>query len=140
MSNDTVVLKGVVHGTTIQLERESGLPDGEAVRLEIRPLGPAAGWLDRIVVAPAGRPVIKGTLIPAEDVARLLDQGRTAAEIRQAYPDLTEEDLEAVRQYACVPPGLRRSFGAWAEDEEELDEYLEWNRRQRKVGRREVEG
>ena len=35
--------------------------------------------------------------------------------------------------------GLRRSFGAWAEDAEELDKYLEWNRQQRKIGRRELE-
>jgi hypothetical protein len=33
---------------------------------------------------------------------------------------------------------LRRAFGAWAEDEKELDEYLEWNRRQRKAGRQEL--
>ena len=31
--------------------------------------------------------------------------------------------------------GIRRSAGGWAEDAEELDRYLEWNRQQRKVGR-----
>ncbi len=35
--------------------------------------------------------------------------------------------------------GLRRAFGAWAEDGEELDRYLEWSRQQRKVGRPEIE-
>ena len=35
--------------------------------------------------------------------------------------------------------GLRRAAGAWAEDAEELDEFLEWNRQQRKIGRRELE-
>ena len=35
--------------------------------------------------------------------------------------------------------GIRRSAGGWAEDAEELDEYLEWNRQQRKVGRRELD-
>ena len=30
---------------------------------------------------------------------------------------------------------LRRAFGAWAEDTAELDEYLEWNRRERRIGR-----
>jgi hypothetical protein len=36
-----------------------------------------------------------------------------------------------------LPPGegLRRSFGAWAEDGDALDAYLEWNRRQRKQTR-----
>jgi hypothetical protein len=34
--------------------------------------------------------------------------------------------------------GLRRSAGGWADDAEGLDEYLEWNRQQRKLGRREL--
>ena len=35
---------------------------------------------------------------------------------------------------------LLRAAGAWAgDDEEELDQYLEWNRRQRKVNRPEIE-
>jgi hypothetical protein len=40
-----------------------------------------------------------------------------------------------------LPPGegIRRSAGAWAEDADELDKYLEWNRQQRKHGRRELE-
>ena len=40
-----------------------------------------------------------------------------------------------------LPPGegLRRAFGAWAGDAEELDQYLEWNRQQRKVGRGRME-
>lgn len=33
--------------------------------------------------------------------------------------------------------GIRRSFGGWAEDADELDAYLEWNRQQRKQTRRE---
>lgn len=40
-----------------------------------------------------------------------------------------------------LPPGegLRRAFGAWAGDADELDKFLEWNREQRKVGRRGIE-
>jgi hypothetical protein len=39
-----------------------------------------------------------------------------------------------------LPPGegLRRAFGGWAEDAEELDTYLEWNRQQRKKSRPEI--
>lgn len=33
---------------------------------------------------------------------------------------------------------LRRAAGAWAADADELDRYLEWNRRQRKGSRSEV--
>ncbi|MBI3118749.1 MAG: hypothetical protein HYZ00_08695 [Candidatus Hydrogenedentes bacterium] len=35
--------------------------------------------------------------------------------------------------------GLKRSFGAWAEDAEAVNQYLEWNRRQRKMGRPEMD-
>jgi hypothetical protein len=39
-----------------------------------------------------------------------------------------------------LPPGegLHRAFGGWAEDAEELDAYLEWNRQQRKMSRPEI--
>ncbi len=33
---------------------------------------------------------------------------------------------------------LRRAFGGWAENGEELDEFLQWNRQQRKTSRREI--
>jgi hypothetical protein len=59
--------------------------------------------------------------------------------LRQLHPELTPEDLESVRHYTRVPEGLRRSFGGWAEDAEELDKYLEWTRQQRKLRRREIE-
>ena len=114
MSNSSTVLKGIVHGKTIELEREPGLPDGQEVQIENRPMGPSAAWLDRIVVDPAvlpGQPVIKGARIPAEEVVRLLNEGRSEEELRQTYPDLSGEALAAVRQYASVPPGLRRAFG-----------------------------
>jgi hypothetical protein len=52
---------------------------------------------------------------------------------------LTPEDVSAVREYAKLPIEMRRSFGAWAADAEELDEYLEWNRQQRRVSHREIE-
>ena len=35
--------------------------------------------------------------------------------------------------------GLRRSIGGWADDPEGLEQYLEWNRQQRKQSRREIE-
>ena len=40
---------------------------------------------------------------------------------------------------AIVNAGIRHSFGAWADDATELDAYLEWNRRQRKTGREEID-
>jgi uncharacterized protein (DUF433 family) len=146
-------LRGVVHGRTIELSQETGLPEGQAVTVEIEPVaesratpsGAAAvsppGWLERLEVNPAvapGRLVLKGTRLPAETLVPLLEEGRTDEELVRAHPELTREDVAALREYAKAPPGLRRSFGAWAADGEELDEYLAWNRQQRKVGRRGV--
>ncbi len=142
MSNGTRVLRGVAHGKTIELEQELDLPDGQAVQLEIRPVEPAPAWMERIVLDPTtdpGQPIIKGTGIKVEQIVALLDQGRTDEELRRTYPDLALEDLAAVRRYAQIPPTLRRLFGAWHDEAEALDEYLEWNRQQRKIGRREVE-
>jgi hypothetical protein len=75
------VLKGVIHGRTIELEQETGLPDGQSV----------------------------------EVVVQILQDKR-------------------------LPPGegIRRSAGAWADDVEGLDEFLQWNRQRRKLGRREL--
>jgi hypothetical protein len=72
-------------------------------------------------------------------VVQLAAAGRTDEELRQLYPELTPADVEAVRRYACVPEGLRQSFGGWVEDAEELDKYLDWTRQQRKVRRPELE-
>jgi hypothetical protein len=35
--------------------------------------------------------------------------------------------------------GIKRAAGAWNDDPEGLDAYLEWNRQQRKTGRRPLE-
>jgi hypothetical protein len=82
MSSATV-LKGIVHGRTIELEQEPGLPDGQQVSVVVQPLEPPEKQLP-----------------PGE--------------------------------------GIRRSAGGWADDPQGLDEYLEWNRRQRKLGWREI--
>jgi len=79
----TVIVKGVVRGKTIELERASGLPDGLQVRVTVEPEHAAA------------------QLIAGE--------------------------------------GLRRSAGAWSDDAAGLDQYLQSNRLQRKLPRRELE-
>lgn len=42
---------------------------------------------------------------------------------------------------AGLPPGegLRRAAGGWSDDVDGLERYLEWNRQQRKQGRRPIE-
>jgi hypothetical protein len=85
LKNETpTVLKGIVHGKTIELEQEPGLPEEQVVNVTVQPLAPEA---------------------------RRLPPGE----------------------------GIRRSAGGWAEDAEELDEYLELVRQQRKVSRGELE-
>jgi len=56
MTGDTAILKGVIHGKTIELESATALPDGQAVSVVVRPatdqeggdgLHPAfGGWAD----------------------------------------------------------------------------------------------
>jgi len=83
MTSGPLIAKGVVHGKTINLDHEPGLPDGQRVTVTVEP-------------------------VPAREK---------------------------------LPPGegLRRAFGGWADDAEELDKYLEWNRQQRKLARRDIE-
>ncbi len=75
-------LHGIVHGRMIELETESGFPDGQPVTIVVRAM-------------------------PAES-----------------------------KEAAATPltSGLRRAFGSWLEDAKELDEYLVWNRNQRRIG------
>jgi len=58
----------------------------------------------RISVNPAvmmGKPCIKGTRITVELILRKLGAGRTFADLLDAYPHLTEEDLRAALAFAA---------------------------------------
>lgn len=53
------------------------------------------------------------------------------------------QEVTVVVQPAEAPPlpageGLRRAIGGWADDPEGLDQFLEWNRQQRKQSRRDL--
>ena len=68
-------------------------PDGGmtlAERVEINP---------RIML---GKLVIRGTRIPVELILRKLREGASEAELLDAYPRLTCEDIEAVMGYAFL--------------------------------------
>lgn len=80
MSSDAAI-RGIAHGKMIELEQDSGLPEGQSVLVVVRP----------------------------------------------------------VKEQQNLIEGLMRSFGAWADDAEGLDEYLEWNRQQRKKSRAEID-
>lgn len=59
---------------------------------------------DRIETNPEvmlGKPVIRGTRITVELLLRKLSEGATEADILDAYPHLTSEDLKAAIAYAA---------------------------------------
>jgi hypothetical protein len=75
--------RGVVHGKTIELDQEPGLPDGQHVTVRVKPV--------------------------------------------------------ASNEQYTPGDGIRRSAGSWADDPKGVDEFLEWNRQQRKIGRPEID-
>ena len=59
--------------------------------------------MSQIVVNPeilGGKPIINGTRLSVEHVLGLLASGMSNAEIIEAYPELNEENLQAVFTYA----------------------------------------
>ena len=59
---------------------------------------------DRIVVDPKvmlGKPVVRGTRIPVELLLRNLSEGASIADLLEAYPNLTSEDVLAAIAYAA---------------------------------------
>jgi uncharacterized protein (DUF433 family) len=48
-----------------------------------------------------GKPVIRGTRIPVELVLRKLSEGASEADLLDAYPRLTREDIQAAPAYAA---------------------------------------
>jgi hypothetical protein len=63
--------------------------------------------------------------------------GPTANPNAATRTDAQRRWIQAQAEVESLGPGegLRRSFGAWAEDAEELDDYLAGNRLRRKLGR-----
>jgi uncharacterized protein (DUF433 family) len=57
---------------------------------------------DRIEVNPKvmmGKPVIGGTRIPVELILRKISEGASEADLLEAYPRLTHEDIQAATHY-----------------------------------------
>ena len=74
------------------------------------------------------RGVVHGRMIELENEPGLPDG--------QSVTVVVQPTNAVIENTECTSPNtrLRRAFGAWAEDAEELDEYLAWNRRQRRIG------
>lgn len=61
--------------------------------------------LNRITVKPEvcmGQPTIRGLRITVAFVLKLMASGMTHAEILQAYPELEDDDLRQVIEYAAL--------------------------------------
>ena len=59
---------------------------------------------DRIEINPRvmlGKPVIRGTRIPVELILRKLSEGASEADLLDAYPRLTRDDIYAAMRYAA---------------------------------------
>jgi len=59
---------------------------------------------ERIEINPAvmlGKPIIRGTRIPIELILRKLSEGATEADLLDAYPRLTRQDIQAALAYAA---------------------------------------
>ncbi|MBI4337621.1 MAG: DUF433 domain-containing protein [Chloroflexi bacterium] len=60
--------------------------------------------LDRIEMNPnvmLGKPVIRGTRVPVELILRKLSEGASEADLLDAYPRLTRQDIRAALAYAA---------------------------------------
>lgn len=60
--------------------------------------------VDRVEIDPKvmlGKPVIRGTRIPVETLLRKLAEGISEADLLDAYPRLTREDIHAAIRYAA---------------------------------------
>jgi uncharacterized protein (DUF433 family) len=61
-------------------------------------------FTERVEVNPRvmlGKPVIRGTRIPVELLLRKLSDGASEADLIDAYPRLTREDIQAAIRYAA---------------------------------------
>lgn len=61
-------------------------------------------WQERIATDPKilfGKPVIKGTRIPVELILEKLALGEKPEQLLQAYPRITQEDINACLFYAA---------------------------------------
>ena len=59
---------------------------------------------DRIEINPKvmlGKPVIRGTRIPVELILRKLSEGAAEADLLDAYPRLSRQDIQAAIGYAA---------------------------------------
>lgn len=73
--------------------------------------------------------IVHGKTIELDEPPGLPDGQPVHVTVQPVAPKLSDEERREL---------LRRAAGSWSDDPEGLDQYLEWNRQQRKVNRREI--
>ena len=63
-----------------------------------------------------GKPVMRGTRIPVELLLRKLSEGASEADLLDAYPHLTREDIQAPLRYAVDFNGAYPEAGGTREN------------------------
>ena len=61
-------------------------------------------WRERIVIDPGihhGVPCIKGTRVPVSVLVSSIADGDSVADLLAAYPQLTEEDIQAALEFSA---------------------------------------
>lgn len=73
--------------------------------------------LNRITVNPkvmVGKPTIRGLRITVEQILKALANGISRRELLEDYPELENEDIQAVLLYATELVSEQRVFGVYA--------------------------
>jgi len=74
-------------------------------------------WRDRIEINPQvmlGKPVVRGTRIPVEQILRKLAADVSVEAVLRDYPRLTREDVQAAIAYASDAVGSEEIIAAGA--------------------------
>ena len=78
------------------------------------------------------RGTIHGKVIELSEEIGLPDGQEVTVLVRPVGRAAEEETLPSGE-------GLRHAFGAWADDAEQLDKYLDWNQQRREISRPEID-
>lgn len=73
--------------------------------------------------------IIRGKTIELDVHSGLPDGQPVQVTVQPVAPKLSDDERREL---------LRRAAGGWSDDPEGLDQYLEWNRQQRKTNRPEI--
>ncbi len=78
----TTVIRGVVHGTTIQLKESPGMPDGQEVEVVFRVIGPAPAWGEGILRSAGVAAQVTGF----DEAFAEIERARKASAFREPEP------------------------------------------------------